>query len=121
MAEIGLYHAIERTLRASDKPLTSLDLYDAPEVRKFAEDAKDVSNKCGYLWRRGLLTRTISQEEGRAKFAYAWKRPNSAKHAPFDRHQQPRLRPERDLDVIEHKDGSVTVETQNFSITFRRK
>ena len=55
-SEAGIYKILEDLLRASgDTPLTCVDLYNDPKVRKHATDANKVSDFLGHMWRLGLL------------------------------------------------------------------
>lgn len=72
---VGIYQVLAKLLKASPKPLTCVELYDFPEVRKYAADTNKVSDYLGHMYRRGFLNRAPSQGVGFARWAYGWKDP----------------------------------------------
>ncbi len=89
----GIYHVLERILKASPKPLTSVELFDSPDVRQFAEDVNQVSDYLGHMYRRDYLSRVPSRGIGQARYAYTWKHPKlgSRVDTPVQRKAQPKL------------------------------
>jgi hypothetical protein len=71
----GIYHVLEVLLKETGQPLTCVDLYDKPEVRKFADSANRVSDYLGHMWRRELLDRVPAPKtvNSQARWAYIWK------------------------------------------------
>jgi hypothetical protein len=71
----GIYHVLELLLKDTDQPLTCVDLYDKPDVRKFADTANRVSDYLGHMWRRGFLDRVPAPKtaNSQARWAYIWK------------------------------------------------
>jgi hypothetical protein len=73
----GIYQVIERLLKQSKRPLTCVELFDAPEVRQHASDTNKVSDYLGHMHRRGLLDKHPAPKGmGAARYAYSWKDPN---------------------------------------------
>lgn len=50
----GIYQVLERLLKAANRPLTCVELFDAPEVRQLAPDVNRVSDYLGHMYRRAL-------------------------------------------------------------------
>lgn len=73
-SEHPIYKVLEHLLRESDTPLTSVQLWDAPEVREHAKSAEKVSDHLGLMWRRGLVQRWTAPKDSlaRARYAYTW-------------------------------------------------
>lgn len=133
----GIYQVIEQLLKASDRPLTCVDLFDSPEVKRYADDANRVSDYLGHLYRRQLLKRFPAPKDGSsmARYAYMWKDPKLG--SPAQRHVQPRLfvaKPQQSHNGdqqhtvlsrpnIEITDGGgvVTIELPNAVLTIRTK
>jgi hypothetical protein len=125
----GIYHVLERLLKASQKPLTSVELFDSPDVRQYADDINKVSDYLGHMFRRDLLSRVPSRGYGMAKWAYFWKNPKVGTRVPAQRHAAPRLVVKNleepsstpslktPLRVVENADGSLAVELPSFIIT----
>lgn len=75
-SEAKIYQILERVIRASgDKALTSTELYDIPEIRNNVVDNEDLSDRLGFMWRRGLLQRWYAPKTNasRSRYAYSWK------------------------------------------------
>ena len=70
----GLYPTLLRILRESDKPMTSAELFDHPDVKLFDVDAVRVSDYLGNLWRQGEVRRVsaaaAANAGARARYAY---------------------------------------------------
>jgi hypothetical protein len=71
----GIYHVLENILKETDQPLTCVDLFDKPDVRKFADTANRVSDYLGHMYRRELLDRIPAPKtaNSQARWAYIWK------------------------------------------------
>ena len=71
----GIYGVLEELLKASKEPLTCNDLFDDPNVRKYATTPNRVSDYLGHMHRRGLLQRWAAppQLNNKARFGYTWK------------------------------------------------
>ena len=71
----GIYHVLETLLKETSQPLTCVDLFDKPDVRKFAESANRVSDYLGHMWRRELIDRVPAPKtaNSQARWAYIWK------------------------------------------------
>jgi hypothetical protein len=87
----GIYHMFEKILRESDRPLTCVDLYDYPEVKKLAEDANQVSDYLGHMYRRKFLRRHPAPNVpgSNARYAYSW-RDEQVANTIENRNMQPR-------------------------------
>jgi len=74
-SEKGLFHALEKILRATGEPMDCNQLFDEPEVREYAATANRVSDYLGGLWRKGLVTRLPAPKDSnsRARWMYQWK------------------------------------------------
>lgn len=70
-----IYTLLEDRLRRTKDPLTSVDLYGDPEIRRNVEDSDRLSDYLGHMWRRGLLQRWYAPKtaDNRARYAYTWK------------------------------------------------
>lgn len=79
----GVYHVLEILLKATDKPLTCVELYDDPDVKKFAPNVNKVSDYLGHMWRRGLLGRmpAAKQVGSQARWSYFWKNDTAVPNA----------------------------------------
>jgi hypothetical protein len=71
-SEKGLLQALEIALRESGRAMDCNELFDLPDVREHAATANRVSDYLGLMWRRALVTRVPSAQEGgsRARWAY---------------------------------------------------
>lgn len=71
----GIYHVLEIQLKRTDRPLTCVDLFDHPDVKKFADSVNRVSDYLGHMYRRGLLGREPAPKtsNSQAKWGYFWK------------------------------------------------
>lgn len=71
----GIYHVLETILKRSDRPLTCVELYDNPDVRKFADSTGRVSDYLGHMYRQGLLGREPAPKtpNSQARWGYFWK------------------------------------------------
>ncbi len=68
-----LYSAINSALQVSKEPLCALDLYDIPDVRKFAKDANQISTYLSNLYKaKGVGRVRFTHPKARAvRFAYS--------------------------------------------------
>lgn len=71
----GIYHVLETQLKQSDRPLTCVELFDHPDVKRFADSVNRVSDYLGHMYRRGLLGREPAPKttNSQAKWGYFWK------------------------------------------------
>lgn len=71
----GIYNVLETQLKRTDRPLTCVDLFDHPDVKKFADSVNRVSDYLGHMYRRGLLSRepALKTLNSQAKWGYFWK------------------------------------------------
>lgn len=71
----GIYHVLETKIKNSKVPLTCVELYDDPAVRKYADTASRVSDYLGHMYRQGLLGRATAPKlpNSTARYAYYWK------------------------------------------------
>lgn len=71
----GIYHVLETLLKKSKEPRTCVDLFDHPDVKKFADSVNRVSDYLGHMYRRGLLGRVPAPKtlNSQARWAYFWK------------------------------------------------
>lgn len=74
----GIYHVLETQLKQASKPLTCVDLFDHPDVKKFADSVNRVSDYLGHMYRRGLLGREPAPKttNSQARWGYFWKNRN---------------------------------------------
>lgn len=73
-SEEGLYRLLEQLLREAAEPKNCNELFDHPEVRKYAASPNRVSDYLGSMWRRGLLRRVPETDPGRGpRWRYSWK------------------------------------------------
>jgi hypothetical protein len=108
----NVYRVIEKILRASPEPMTCIQLFDKPEVRKLAPDTAKVSDVLGNLWRREYLVR-FAAPPGRlgdqTKWAYAWK------------NQSEMVGKEIPLVKAEEKDNDLVIELPGYRIIVQKK
>jgi hypothetical protein len=124
-SDAAIYALIERYLKASKTPLTSVDLWDRSDIRKAEKSAEKVSDRLGLLWRRGLVQRwEIRRPDTRARFGYTWK--DEAAKAD----STPRMLeavgvagyPRRKANVaIIERDDCIVLEFDKFTITVQAK
>lgn len=71
----GIYHVLETQLKQAARPLTCVDLFDNPDVKKFADSVSRVSDYLGHMYRRGLLGREPAPKtlNSQARWGYFWK------------------------------------------------
>lgn len=71
----GIYHVLETQLKQAPQPLTCVDLFDHPDVKKFADSVNRVSDYLGHMYRRGLLGREPAPKtlNSQARWGYFWK------------------------------------------------
>ena len=76
----GIYHVLETQLKRTDRPLTCVELFDHPDVKKFADSVNRVSDYLGHMYRRGLLGREPAPKtlNSQAKWGYFWKNRSEA-------------------------------------------
>lgn len=71
--ESTLYQAIETALSGCKAPVTCVELYGVPNIRRLAESSNRVSDYLGNMWRRGQVLRyPAPKDSGTAsRWAYA--------------------------------------------------
>lgn len=71
----GIYNVLENILKKSEAPMTCVDLFDNPDVKKFADAVPQVSDYLGHMYRRGLLGREPAPKTmgSQARWGYFWK------------------------------------------------
>lgn len=118
----SVYSKLEKLLKQSKDPLTCTDLYDRAEIRAVSESADDISNRLGYMWRRGLLTRLPAPRTGTksARYAYIWRKEVDLPHKPVAIED---VKPKKihGFDIRTERDGSVVLSTKELEITVRKK
>lgn len=115
-SEKTIYSLLEKHLRATEEPVTCVDLMDIQEIRKAAlaefgqQDVRLATNKLsdalGFMWRRGLVTRFPAPKESTsfARYSYIWDRKEDAK--PISPLPSPsRLSGKHNIQIIEHDEG----------------
>ena len=115
----SIYHAIERLLKATDHPLTSVDMFDMSDIKAHAADVNEVSDTLGYMWRKGYLTRQAAPKTplNQSKWAYSWGSiPDKPTGSPMSIADLKMLRPHIS---ISEKNGSVTLSFPEFTITIQ--
>lgn len=72
--ETGLYLALEKHLKQAKQPMTCVDLFEKSDVRAKAQDANQVSDALGHLWRRDFVKRVPAPKtpHSQARWAYWW-------------------------------------------------
>lgn len=127
-SEAGIYKVLEDLLKATDdaNPLTCVDLFNNPKVRKFAPDANKVSDFLGHMWRRGLLQRWYAPKDSRAKarYAYTWKNEdvNTPSSVPVDRiGVVPGRYASKPNVTITESEHSIILDFPQFTITVQSK
>jgi hypothetical protein len=123
-SEKDIYRILEEQLRAADQPLTCNDLWDASaELRQEAkeEGPNGVSDKLGFMWRKGLLVRYPAPRTSTsfARYAYTWKPEDESNVVPIKGPDKP-LVAKRNIEVSETKDG-VVIELDNVTITVKTR
>lgn len=117
-SEFGIYRILEKHLRETNHPLTCVDLFDKPDVRKYAKDANKVSDYLGHMWRRELLDRFPAPKTSTslARYGYIWK---SSEDQDEPERAVPRVTKPRIQ--IDESDSGVTITFPHFVITIRSK
>ena len=121
-SEFGIYRILEHLLKGSQEPLTCVDLFDDPEVKKFAKTTSRVSDFLGHMWRRGLLDRYYASKDSTsyARFAYTWKaEPDEKEQTPLASKPRPEGAKPR-LDITE-VNGAVVIDFGSITVTIQQK
>lgn len=117
-SEFGIYRILERYLRETNEPLTCVELFDRPDVKKYAKNANKVSDYLGHMWRRDLLDRYPAPKTSTslARWAYTWKNQDEQAEqiGPVPRLTKPRIQ-------IDETDSGVTITFPAFVISIRSK
>jgi len=125
----GIYAVLERLLRATkDDPLTCVDLFDDPEVKRHADSANRVSDYVAHMWRRGLLQRWTAPRDlsNKARYAYTWKDVQTSTPVPDKVRNMP------DMKVLKNpltkpnisilgEDNCITLDFDDFTLTIKSK
>ena len=77
--EFGLFQALEQVLKGAEKPMTCNELFDLPEIKKYANSANRVSDYLGGLFRKRMVVRLPAPRTNNssARWAYEWRRPEA--------------------------------------------
>ena len=122
---MSAYLKLEKVLKRASQPLTCTDLFEKTEINSLEEIASpdDVSDRLGYMWRRGLLTRQPAPRKGAksARYAYSWRSDAEQPAVPKTIDDIKIGRVVGQLDIQKKRDGSVVFTTEDFEITVRRK
>ncbi len=126
----GIYAILEKLLRATNenKPLTCTDLFDDPEVKKYADSPNRVSDYIGHMWRRGLLQRWTAPRNlnNKARYAYTWKDKTTVEPVPDKVSHMPDLKvlksplTKPNVTIIEDE-NEIVLDFAEFTITVRSK
>lgn len=126
----GIYAILEKLLRATNenKPLTCTDLFDDPEVKKYADSPNRVSDYIGHMWRRGLLQRWTAPRNlnNKARYAYTWKDKTTVEPVPDKVSRMPDLKvlksplTKPNVTIIEDE-NEIVLDFAEFTITVRSK
>lgn len=126
----GIYAILEKLLRATNenKPLTCTDLFDDPEVKKYADSPNRVSDYIGHMWRRGLLQRWTAPRNlnNKARYAYTWKDKTTVEPVPDKASRMPDLKvlksplTKPNVTIIEDE-NEIVLDFAEFTITVRSK
>ncbi len=126
----GIYAILEKLLRATNenKPLTYTDLFDDPEVKKYADSPNRVSDYIGHMWRRGLLQRWTAPRNlnNKARYAYTWKDKTTVEPVPDKVSRMPDLKvlksplTKPNVTIIEDE-NEIVLDFAEFTITVRSK
>ena len=123
---ISLFTALEEALKKANHPMTCNELYDLPQVKEHAKDARRVSDYLGNLWREGKLERLASTRGQRdatdmARWSYQLRKQVSTPTLRVVEHAiKPVHTSKSNITVTETKDGLV-IDMDEFSITIRKK
>lgn len=120
-SEEGLFHAIEKALRAAKEPQDCVQLFDVPEVKEHAASANRVSDYLGNLWRRGMVTRVPSSGTSKARWAYEWKKNPLAPEPPNSVPYLPKLLVDRPTVVISEEGSTIQIEMPHLTILIKQK
>lgn len=125
----GVYAVLEKLLRETKEPLTAADLFDNPDVKKYASTVNRVSDYVAHMWRRELVQRYTAppQLSNKARFAYMWKE-NGPTFEPVPDNKVVKQMP--NMKVLKHplskpniriteEDDRVIIELDEFSITIQ--
>lgn len=130
----GIYAVLERLLKATDErnPLTCTDLFDDPEVKKYADSPNRVSDYVAHMWRRGLLQRWTAPRNlnNKARFAYTWKGATTVEPLPDKSSGKVSQMP--DLKILKNPlskpnitvtegDNEIVLDFADFTLTIRSK
>lgn len=126
--ENGLYNAIEKVLREKGTAMDCVELFDLPEIRRYAASANRVSDYLGSLWRKGLCTRlpSPSSYNSRAKWMYKWKdKPDDPKVIPGPPIEgleyAPKLLVDRPLLQITEEGHTIQLTTPHLTILIKTR
>jgi len=119
----SIYSKIEDILKHSDKPLTCTELFDKSEIRQEVNSTDEVSDRLGYLWRRGLVTRVPSPKLGvkSARYAYSWRNNTTKARKPVSIDDVTRRTKFNGLDAKRSADGSIVLTSDEFEIVIRKR
>lgn len=127
-SERNIYQLLEKYLRATEQPLTCVDLMEIDAIKyeaekEFGRDSatNKLSDTLGFMWRRELLTRypAPKTETSFARYAYTWDDSKTGK--PLSQVNAKVKTLSRYDCTITKDEGGVTLEFDKFSILIRPK
>lgn len=124
-----LFPALESALRAANKPLDCHELYEMPEIKRIAPSANRVSDYLGVLYRRGVLSRVLSDREfretKRARWSYLWRDKSAPAWAETGDKEVLEFKPKSLVNranvLITEDGGGIHIELPHMSITIKTK
>lgn len=126
----GIYHTLEQHLKQASHPLTCVDLFDVPEIRKFADSPRRLSDYLGHMYRRGLLSREPAPKtvNSQARWGYYWKNRSEVKDRAVETQKvmdavmasPTKVLSKPNIEVTDHG-GTVVIELPQLIITIRTK
>jgi hypothetical protein len=130
----GVYHVLEAIFKAASEPITCNEVFESPEVKKFASTANRVSDYLGHMYRRGVLGRVPAPKNlyDQSRWAYFWKasdrRPSAVanqKHAVTSAVSRSKANGEMILKrpnvEISETGSHILIELPDLVITIRKK
>lgn len=125
----GIYHVLETQIKKANSPLTCVELFDNPDVKKFADSVARVSDYLGHMYRRGLLGREPAPKtmNSQARWAYFWRNREEAAQArapasvvPISPGQPRKVLSRPNIEISDNG-ATVVIELPELTITIRSK
>lgn len=119
--ETGLYQVLEKILFEAKEPLDCHQIYNMPEVRKYAASPARVSDYLGNIWRKGLVSRIPNPETGRGapRWKYIWKKKVAPNQQVIE--YAPKLLVHKPTVLITEEGDTIQIEMPNLTILIKQK